>query len=399
MQPALSLVLFLVLSQADHTLSFSQTLHMVNVLFRHGDRTATGTLPAHGQSSRDSRGHLTKIGTKQNLNLGSYFQSRYHGFFSSIPSNEIKLESSPVPRCVQSAQALVDGLYLHYQTTERNFSESQLLPIYSRPHDDNMISFARNCSLYTHLYTQRLNTVGKQIQTDNQDFINFISNKTGVDTNLKKIWMVADTLSCWKAHNQSLPSWVNESVLRKLQKLHDNKFDLMFGSPLMAKLKGGPILKKIISNMNSVAIERQKPETKLYFYSGHDATVSALLNALSVSNGLSPPYAASVILELHQSLDQGYYVQVWYKNTTVDLLNYMQPPYQLTIPGCSKDCPYEKFVELTKDSLPGDWERECKSLHYSDNQHGNKRQCNALKPSTHQREETDCYYTTKDFSK
>ncbi|GAB1605782.1 lysosomal acid phosphatase-like isoform X1 [Argonauta hians] len=391
------LVLLYFILQPDETLSFSPTLRGVNVLFRHGDRTSTGTIHVQNNPSViNGKGHLTEIGTKQNLNLGSYFRNRYHGFLSSNPTNEIRLESSPVPRCVQSAQALVDGLYLDHQTTERHTSDTpRLLTIHSRPQDDYMLSFARKCPLYTHLYTQRLNTVGKQILMDNQKFINFISNKTGVDTDLKKMWMVADIFSCWKAHNLSLPPWVNESVMKTLQKLHDNKFNLMFGSPKMARLKGGPLLKQIISNMDNLIIKNQRSKTKLYFYSGHDATVSALLNALKVSNEMSPPYAASVIVELHHNLTSGYYVQVWYKNTTVDLTNYMQPPYQLTIPGCSKDCPYEEFVKLTKPSLPEDWDMECKTSQLTDNTHEVKRHCKVMKSSSHHEDDTDCSYSTK----
>lgn len=46
-----------------------------------------------------------------------------------------------------------------------------------------------------------------------------------------------------------------------------------------------------------------------HFYSGHDLTVSVLLNTLGVFNGFAPPYCAAVIVELREK-DSDYFVTV-----------------------------------------------------------------------------------------
>ena len=50
----------------------------------------------------------------------------------------------------------------------------------------------------------------------------------------------------------------------------------------------------------SVYVTR-KSAPNLVIYSGHDKTVSALLVALSVSDGLWTPYGSRVVIELHAS--------------------------------------------------------------------------------------------------
>ena len=50
----------------------------------------------------------------------------------------------------------------------------------------------------------------------------------------------------------------------------------------------------------------------------HESTVAALLSALQVYNGISLPYAAMVIMELHQNTSGQHFVKLFYKNSTVD---------------------------------------------------------------------------------
>ena len=65
----------------------------------------------------------------------------------------------------------------------------------------------------------------------------------------------------------------------------------------------------------------------------HDITVCSLLSAMQVYNKKSPPYAATVITELHEKPKGNFFIRIYYKNTTEDLNNYMTPPTQLTVPG------------------------------------------------------------------
>lgn len=50
------------------------------------------------------------------------------------------------------------------------------------------------------------------------------------------------------------------------------------------------------------------------------------------------------------------FLQISYKNTTGE-------PNLLTLPGCITLCPLNKFIELTKDIIPEDWQKECMMKH------------------------------------
>ena len=86
-------------------------------------------------------------------------------------------------------------------------------------------------------------------------------------------------------------------------------------------------------------------------YSGHDTTITYVLNTLGVSNGLAPPYASLVMFKL-LNLD-GWKVRIFYRNdTNLD-------PYVLTIPGCHELCPLDLFKQLTITVRPENWVADC----------------------------------------
>lgn len=46
------------------------------------------------------------------------------------------------------------------------------------------------------------------------------------------------------------------------------------------------------------------------------------------------------------------YPQISYKNSTME-------PILMTLPGCNTLCPLDEFINLTRNAVPEDWEREC----------------------------------------
>lgn len=55
--------------------------------------------------------------------------------------------------------------------------------------------------------------------------------------------------------------------------------------------------------------------------------MSALLSAMKVFNLAAPPYAATVLVELHEITSQSYIVRIFYKNDS------NHEAYPLQIPG------------------------------------------------------------------
>ncbi|KAL1396350.1 hypothetical protein pipiens_010569 [Culex pipiens pipiens] len=90
----------------------------------------------------------------------------------------------------------------------------------------------------------------------------------------------------------------------------------------------------------------------VWIYSGHDITIVSLLNGLGLFQTHNPPFGACIMIELRTSPSGTPYVSVIYRDN-------QEEPEALHIPGCGTRCPLGRMVQLYKDIIPDDWEREC----------------------------------------
>ena len=343
------------------------TLRLVNLVYRHGDRSPVVIFPNDTNKADkwpNGLGWLTKEGMMMQYNFGQWLRNRYDGFInSSYIHTEIEVASSNEDRCLMSAYCNLAGLYppTGNQVWNPNLTNWQPVPVHTRPKkEDNVINLGENCPRYIQLYQETLNSPEiKQEEIKYKNFYDYVSKKSGMNNmNISNIWKIADTLLCEKAHNMTVVPWADQkfnkdtmTVYEKLQFLESWQFRLLYSGKEKSRLMGGPILGEFVQQM--VAASQKKIKTKVFMYSGHDTTVAALLSALNLySNGTSPPYAASVIVELHQNTQGKYYVNILYKHKTdkADLLK---------LPGCDVNCILEDFLSITKPYIPVDWNKEC----------------------------------------
>lgn len=119
----------------------------------------------------------------------------------------------------------------------------------------------------------------------------------------------------------------------------------------LARLKCGPLLKEILRRFNDKSKHKLNPKRSLWIYSAHDTTVASLLDTLNVFKIHSPPYAATVLLEMR--IDNNVpLISLFYKTSNKD-------PDPIEIPDCGIQCPLSKMYELYSDVIPEDWEAEC----------------------------------------
>ncbi|XP_064613887.1 lysosomal acid phosphatase-like isoform X2 [Liolophura sinensis] len=311
------------------------SLRLVNLLYRHGDRSPVESYPTNPITENDwpqGYGQLTKEGMREHYQLGQFYREYYKTFLNaSYDRFQISVRSSNLDRCLLSAECHLAGLYPPTDTFLPNVTW-QPVPIHTVPEkNDSVLALQAPCPAYDKAYDDILHSdIVKEEEKRNKDFYIFVGEKTGLGhENISNIWPVADTLYCESRHNFSLPSWVNSSIINKLRTLESFSFTLMYNTTLLQRLKGGPLLKVMLENMNN-KINRingtlDAERARMYMYSAHDTTVAALLSALGVFNDISPPYAASVILELHEDPANTYYVKVFYNNGSQPML--------LTVPG------------------------------------------------------------------
>lgn len=348
------------------------SLRQVNVVYRHGDRSPVTTYPKDLYPASEwpqGYGWLSQIGMRQQYALGQYLRSEYGSLLNATYKNtEIFVQSSNVNRCLMSAYCNLAGLYPPEGSQVWN---PQLLwqpiPVHTRPEaEDNTLALGAACPRYDELYAQELNSPEvKEEEKINAAFYELMEQETGVKKeNISAIWRVVDTLICEKAHNLTLPDWVNlpwngRTVYAKLMELKDWGFALLYKGMELSRLMGGPLLKEIIQNMNGVVTNNQY--YKMQMYSAHDSTVAAVTDAMSVYNQIAPPYATAVLVELHFNYNnngQGYCVKIRFRNQT------STDPFTLIHPDCKVECcPFAQFVTVTKNFVPVDWQAECKTSH------------------------------------
>lgn len=360
-------ILIVILSIFSSLETADPTLRLVNLVYRHGDRSPAVIFPNDiNQADKwpNGLGWLSKEGMMMHYHFGQWLRNRYDGFInSSYVHTEIEVASSNEDRCLMSAYCNLAGLYpsTGNQVWNPNLTNWQPVPVHTRPKkEDNVINLGENCPRYTQLYQETLNSPEiKQEEIKNKNFYKYVSEKSGMkNVNISNVWKIADTLLCEKAHNMTVVPWADQkfnndtmTVYEKLRVLDSWQFRLLYSGVEKSRLMGGPMLGEFVEQM--VAASQKKIKTKVFMYSGHDTTVAALLTALNLFiNGTSPPYAASVIVELHQNTLGKYYVNILYKQKpdNADLL---------TLPGCKVDCPLEDFLRITKPYIPVDWNKEC----------------------------------------
>jgi len=77
----------------------------------------------------------------------------------------------------------------------------------------------------------------------------------------------------------------------------------------MKRLHGGPFLDMLLKNMENSA--NGTCSKKLYMFSAHDSSLTRIMNTLEIFKPHNPPYAAALMIELHQVFNENdFYVKV-----------------------------------------------------------------------------------------
>ncbi|XP_046545890.1 LOW QUALITY PROTEIN: prostatic acid phosphatase-like [Haliotis rubra] len=346
------------------------SLKLVNLVYRHGDRSPTLTYPKNpnlvNETWPQGLGWLSTFGMQEQYSLGRFLRRRYNGFLSDkYIHTEIQVQSSNVDRCLMSAYSNLAGLYPPSGDQVWNSNIPwQPIPVHTRPEEeDNELNMGEDCPWYDQLYNASLKSDRvKEEESQNKAFYEFITRVTGVShESIADIWQIAGFLthSSVRSSTTSRGHPGSTQQYKKLRDLESWGFDLMFRGQEESRLKGGPLLSHWI-NLTREKIKNQTTDiVKMNMFSAHDTTVAAILSALRVYNKLSPPYTSTVFMELHQNTSGDFYIELYFRNTTSRDPNDDTAPHNLTIPGCDFKCPFTQFVSLTRDMVPTDWKKEC----------------------------------------
>ncbi|XP_076183986.1 prostatic acid phosphatase [Ptiloglossa arizonensis] len=341
----------------------SITLRLVTVVMRHGERAPQDTYPndPYVNNSMDPYGwgQLTNEGRRNQYHQGLFLRDRYDDLLGPIYSPDIfYLQCTAVDRTKMSA--LLEAAALWKPNEKQSFKPDlpwQPVTLFYQPRsEDTLMLIWDKCPKYTRLrHTITSLPEVQTVQDDNKQLYEELTNLTGmVISTPDDVNSLYGTLTAEKQMNLTLPDWTKDYYPDKLIPLTLYDFQLNVYNDLLKRLKGGPFLKKIVTDMLAKKANTLEPDgRKMFMYIGHDSTIVTLLDVMHVWNNQMPHYNIMTMIELHESED-GWNVQIFLRNTTV------HEPYPLTIPGCTTICPLEKFIQILKPMIPDDWEEECK---------------------------------------
>jgi len=351
-----------------------ERLLQANVYFRHADRSPMKAFPNNPIQESDwpsGFGQLLKRGMKREFELGKYFKSRYAKLLGdSYNRKDVYVRSSDKDRTLQSAEAFLAGMFPPSKN-ENPISEIggigwQPIPVHTVDKDtDELLRRGTNCPLYKKMFQKDIWITASEALEEEKNFGDFwkeVLHKSGVDqiqglvNGMYDYWWIAHSLIVQKHEHKPMPDWVTPEMMRHFRHFRAMCFQFMGYNVTMARLAAGNLLGKIRNDMQK-AIDKVDPVQKLFLYSGHDDGIAPFLSTLKLFTPHIPNFACAVILELLEDDErQEPFVRIFYRNDTG--MTPSEPP-QLKHPDCEADCPWSKFVAITKPFIPVDYHAEC----------------------------------------
>lgn len=156
------------------------------------------------------------------------------------------------------------------------------------------------------------------------------------------------SLQSQQAYGLKLPEWTREYYPEKMRPLAAQSYSYDAYTTEMRKIKGGFFLDTLYKQLQSKVDDKLTPTSrKMYIDCAHDWTISNVLNALDVWQTQMPRFSALIAFELRRHSETGeYFVEIYLQNHPD------KEPKLLQVPGCGKQCPVAKLLELTNHVLP-----------------------------------------------
>ncbi|KAI9297430.1 phosphoglycerate mutase-like protein [Neoconidiobolus thromboides FSU 785] len=291
-----------------------------------------------------SAGQLTPKGMAYQVKLGQNLKKIYHEKTGLIQENwlgnqkDILVRASDVWRTHQSAISLMSGMFPFNYNTQ--FDSAQFrnleLPIFTLPAEiEYMVPNPKNCPNIAIL--EKKITQSKAMKEllnftlpDRKQFLDMVydSNSTRKFEYNRAFdfFYFTDIFQVRKCHNKKnicskrdptncvTPAMVDNTMIAS-----NGQYRIMYRDneaqfPLLAKLRMGPFLLEMkrkflahianleksdkIIDFNHPAYSMMGQLKKIYYYSGHDTSVTPLLGALNSTEMRWPPYSSNIQFEL-----------------------------------------------------------------------------------------------------
>lgn len=291
--------------------------------------------------------------------------------------NDIEVRSTDVDRTLMSATINTAALFApNASGTGSPNADAWLtdphwmpVPIHTVPKElDDTLLNDRPCARYTQLYDEMKRTHAVPLLQKHQNLIDYLEANANITVgdDLWQVNNVLDALLIERLHGLPLPAWTQRIYpgSGEFQRLSDQAFVLDTFTAPMARLKYGRLVREILQRMADKSAGRLEPDRSMWVYSGHDTTLSGVLNTLGLFDAVhAPPYASAVLFELRR-VDGRPYVQVFYRRgwATTEVENRNEAEL-LAVPMCGTLCPLDRLLKMYAHVLPtGTFEEECAAV-------------------------------------
>ncbi|KAI6171133.1 Histidine phosphatase superfamily, clade-2-containing protein [Aphelenchoides bicaudatus] len=335
------------------------TLVHVHAIWRHGERNPWNVLPSDPMNGVDSwpggLKQFTRRGMEQNYHLGELIRKRYGDFLSAeFQVEEVYIRSSDKDRTLMAAQSTMAGLF----PTDRGIrrvDDLNPIPIHTMPYDQDRI-------LNDRVHCPRAE-MEEQLVYKSEKFpllLEFLGEHSGlgqIPLPFSEVWKVWEPLNGELLHPEShkSPEWLTPQLWKQITHAYDRYSYGLFDSPLFRRLRTGPLLAKLIDQMNQkLAQFPEFRQQKLYAISAHDSTIAGFLRAFGVEPEIFPLFATALFIELHKG-ENGPFIRVFHRNNTAT-----DEIHEVHLSTCSSNpCSFAEFKNLAREVTPSDWPLEC----------------------------------------
>ncbi|CAJ0605970.1 unnamed protein product [Cylicocyclus nassatus] len=381
-------------------------LKLVQVVWRHGDRSPTLTYKTDPIQEDDwtfgggGWGQLSPIGMKQHFEFGKQLRKHYvdSGFLSkTYDSKEIYVRSSDYNRTIISAMANLVGMYSYNNSAsikDTDYPDVEGWPQGFIPIAVHTVDRKSDHVLIAHADCNRMYWLAEMLKNECDEVKNFISRpdvqevfkkaseKAGGVYNERTLWEIHDA---WKIERVHFPErlkecdWYSEELYDKMGEINNKLINFDNGvyehGPVIIngldmgveiqKIRGGSLANDINMHMylKYDCMNRQhEPKCrwiknlKYYVYSAHDTTVFAFLSAMGIQSkvvfrGGYPDYTSAVFVELYTDINNNPYFKMLYRESDVNDTIHSVTHF---IPECEgKDyCRLDVFNKYAKRAKP-----------------------------------------------
>lgn len=355
------------------------------IMHRHGDRSPFKFAPKDKYRDPsywpEGYGHLNNQGRLRMYKLGQFIRRRYDHFLSDS-IREVYSRSSDADRCIESASAVLAGMYPPSDQFRWNNDLSWVpAPVHTVPaQDDYLLNFDGR------KYKQERDAERLKIQQSEEVkkmYEESVLEREILERDLGYCFdkftvfpAVYSTLGIEEKSGLEMPDWYTPEFKKKITDLARRSFALGSASLRLKQMQFGHLLKDMTSRMDQAPYQSrcsgivsdlnqatnlpsEENEYRVIQYSTHDWTLTGFIETLGIENPATPGFGASFFFELYVDVDaEGApvgekYLKIFYLNNTET-----EAPVEKSLAGCRLDSQgrltLSNFVEHFKHLLPED---------------------------------------------